>query len=93
MHVTQPGDWIRVVTCAQGSQGFWKNYKGTWPGGLIEIGGVEYEQPDAIDIMETPVKGDKTLTMFDQLIAAKLNARTSACYCSAIYDVIAAPFL
>lgn len=90
MHVSQPGDWIRVVTCAQGSQGFWKNYEGDWPLDPIEIGGVEYTQEEAVALMETRVKGDKTLTMFDQLVAAKLNAATSGCSLDCIADIIAA---
>lgn len=91
MHVSQPGDWIRVVTCAQGSQGFWKNYEGAWPLDPIEIGGVEYTQDAAVAIMETPVQGDKTLTMFPQLVAAKLNVATSGCSsCSEVSEAIAA---
>ena len=39
----------------------------------ITIGGVEYSKEEAIRYMQMPVKGDKTLTMFPALVAAKLN--------------------
>jgi hypothetical protein len=77
MAVSQPGDWIRVVTCAQGSQGFWKNHPGSWPDPTITIGGRVYTVAQAIALMKAPTKGNKALTMFPQVVAAKLNQLTA----------------
>jgi hypothetical protein len=56
-----------------GTPGYWKNHPEAWPVGTLEIGGVTYTKDDAIGIMNTPVKGDKTYTLFPALVAAKLN--------------------
>jgi cysteine-rich repeat protein len=65
---TLPGD----IGCV-GSPGFWKNHPDAWPVDEITIGGVTYTKEEAIEIMFMGPKGDKTLTMFDALVAAKLN--------------------
>jgi hypothetical protein len=92
MGVVEPGDWIRVVTCAQGSQGFWKNNPDSWPVEIITIGGIDYTKAQAIEIMQAPVKGNKVLTMFPQLVAAKLNIMTAGqgCIVDCIEETIAA---
>lgn len=59
--------------CTPKSPGYWKNHPEAWPVPSVTIGGVIYDKEDAIDIMQHPVKGDKVYTMFDALIAAKLN--------------------
>jgi hypothetical protein len=56
-----------------GTPGYWKNHPGAWPVDTITIGGVEYCKDDAIEWMDGPVKGDKSITMFNALVAAKLN--------------------
>jgi len=56
-----------------GTPGYWMNHPEAWPVGTITIGGVIYSRDDAIAIMKMPVSGDKTLTMFPALVAAKLN--------------------
>ena len=56
-----------------GTPGYWKNHPDAWPDDEIIIGGEPYTIDDAIDIMNQPVKGDKTLTMFPHLVSAKLN--------------------
>ncbi|MFY1112908.1 MAG: hypothetical protein AB3K77_14710 [Methanosarcinaceae archaeon] len=53
------------------SPGYWKNHD--WPVDCIKIGGVCYTEDEAKAIMCQPVKGDKTITMFKALVAAKLN--------------------
>ncbi len=55
------------------SPGYWKNHPDAWPVDEIEIGGITYTKDDAIELMDTPVKGDKTYTLFRALVAAKLN--------------------
>lgn len=59
--------------------GYWKNHPDAWPVESITIGGTTYSKGDAIAIMKQPVKGDKSYTMFDALVAAKLNVK-SGCY-------------
>ena len=56
-----------------GTPGYWKNHPDAWPVDEITIGGVTYPKEEAIPLMGMPVKGDKTITMFRALVAAKLN--------------------
>jgi|GEM_PF-6812784 len=56
-----------------GTPGYWKNHPEAWPVEEITIGGVLYPKAVAIGIMDQPVKGDKTLTMFPHLVSARLN--------------------
>jgi len=56
-----------------GTPGYWKNHPDAWPVEYITIGGVTYSKAEAIEIMNTPERGDKTYTMFRALVAAKLN--------------------
>lgn len=63
--------------CNVYSPGFWKNHD--WPAGIstITIGNdtvnVTYTQAQGQALMSLPVKGDKRLTLFKALMAAKLN--------------------
>lgn len=56
-----------------GTPGYWMNHSKAWPSGEIEIGGTTYSRKQAIKLMKSSVAGDKTLNMFAQLVAAKLN--------------------
>lgn len=56
-----------------GTIGYWKNHPEAWPVDEIEMGGVIYTRDEAIDMMKQPVKGDKTRSLYTQLVAAKLN--------------------
>jgi hypothetical protein len=62
-----------AVACEVATPGYWKNHPEAWPVQTITVGGVLYTQSQAIAIMKTPVRGDKTYTLLDALIAAKLN--------------------
>jgi hypothetical protein len=67
-----------------GTPGYWMNHPEAWPVDEITVGGIPYTKEEAIEIMEMPVKGDKTLTMFPALVAAMLNSRWELCnmdYC------------
>jgi hypothetical protein len=55
------------------SPGFWKNHPEAWPVDSIEIGGIPYTKAEAIALMDQPVRGDKTITLFKALVAVKLN--------------------
>lgn len=54
--------------------GYWMTHPDAWEVDEICIGGVLYTKAAAIELMWEPTKGDKTLTMFPALVAAKLNA-------------------
>ncbi len=56
-----------------GTIGYWKNHPEAWPVESIVIGGKTYTKSQAISIMQQSVSGDKTYSMFPQLVAAKLN--------------------
>jgi len=56
-----------------GTPGYWKNHPEAWPVDSIMIGGITYTKNQAIAIIAAPVKGDKTYTMFQALVSAKLN--------------------
>ena len=64
---------VRPPGPGTGTPGFWKNHPEAWPDAGVTIGGVYYPKEDAIELMNMPVRGDKTYTMFNALVAAKLN--------------------
>lgn len=55
-----------------GTPGYWHKPE-NWPVDSIEIGGVTYSKEEATALIDAPVRGDKTLNMFAQLCATKLN--------------------
>lgn len=55
------------------SQGFWKNHPGEWPEESLALGDETYAQDELLDLLRRPVKGDASLILAKQLIAAKLN--------------------
>jgi hypothetical protein len=56
-----------------GTIGYWKNHPDAWPLTSVTLGGVTYTQAQAISILGVAVKGDKSISLAKQLIAAKLN--------------------
>ncbi len=56
-----------------GTPGYWKNHPEAWPVDEITIGDEVFSKEDALDLLNTPVKGDKSITMFKALAAALLN--------------------
>lgn len=54
-----------------GTIGYWKNHD--WPVSSIELGGVVYSEDAARDLLRSPVRGDMSVALAQQLIAAKLN--------------------
>ncbi len=56
-----------------GTLGYWKNHEEAWPVEQITAGGVTRPKAQAIRLMGTAGKGDKTYDLFKQLVAAKLN--------------------
>jgi hypothetical protein len=59
-----------VVSPGTGTPGYWKNHTEVWSG--VTIGGVWYSSADASALMGK-VSKDKTVSLFSQLVAAKLN--------------------
>lgn len=55
-----------------GTPGYWKNHPDAWPVLNIVIGGVSYSKEDALEWLNSN-DGDKTVTLFRALVAAKLN--------------------
>jgi hypothetical protein len=55
-----------------GSPGYWHK-PSRWPVDSIEVGGVTYTKEEAASYMTGGQEGDKTITMFRQVVAAKLN--------------------
>ena len=53
--------------------GFWINHPNAWPVEQITIGGNDYTKAEAIAAMQTPPAGDKTFTLFRDVVAALLN--------------------
>jgi hypothetical protein len=70
-----------------GTLGYWKNHPEAWPIQSITIGGVTYTKAQAITWLGTPVNGDATITLFQQLVPAELNAlgsNTAGCITTVI---------
>jgi len=54
-------------------QGFWKNHPNAWPVSSLTLGSQTYTQAELLSLLDTPVRGDASLILVDQLIAANLN--------------------
>ncbi|HLK41495.1 MAG TPA: hypothetical protein VKU41_32320 [Polyangiaceae bacterium] len=60
------------------TQGFWKTHPSAWPVKSLTIGGVSYSEQQLLDIFNTPPKGDASIVLAHQLIAALLNTANGA---------------
>ncbi|WP_437674174.1 hypothetical protein [Sorangium sp. So ce131] len=60
------------------TQGYWKNHEESWPTWSLVIGGVEYSQEELLEIFRTAPRGDTSLILGHQLIAALLNVGSGA---------------
>jgi hypothetical protein len=56
-----------------GTIGYWKTHPSAWPVSTITAGGVVYTRDQAIAWLGAPSRGDKSIDLFKQLVAAKLN--------------------
>jgi hypothetical protein len=56
-----------------GTPGYWKNHPDAWPVEEITVGGILYTRDEAIELMGTAGRRDKTYTMFRALVSAMLN--------------------
>lgn len=60
------------------SQGYWKNHLSAWPIDSITLGDKSYTKGEARAIMKTPTRGDASIILARQLIAAKLNVENGS---------------
>jgi hypothetical protein len=60
------------------SQGYWKNHLSAWPVETVTLGVEVYTKLEARAIMRTPTRGDASIILARQLIAAKLNIENGA---------------
>jgi hypothetical protein len=91
------GVFDNIIICAVNKcplgQGFWKNHPSDWPVDTLTLGTVSYTQEELLSILNTPVKGDASLILAYQLIAAKLNAANGSNPCSIQATIAAADLL
>ena len=66
---------VPITVAGEGacSQGFWKNHAADWPVTSLTLGSVTYTQSQLIALLQMKAKGDKSVILAKQLIAAKLN--------------------
>ena len=55
------------------TQGFWKTHPSAWPITSLTLGSQTYTQAELLALFETSPRGDASLILAQQLIAAKLN--------------------
>ncbi|MEC7520734.1 MAG: hypothetical protein VYE22_12750 [Myxococcota bacterium] len=68
------------------TQGFWKNHPEAWPVTSLTIGPHTYDQAQLLALLRTPVRGDASVALAHQLIAAELNVAAGAAPVPAIAD-------
>ena len=68
---------VQTIVCPQG-KGYWKNNPNAWPVSSLMLGSQTYTKSELLTILRTPIKGDASLILADQLIAAKLNIASGA---------------
>ena len=55
------------------TQGFWKTHPAKWPVDNMVLGAETYSKTELLALLKAPSKGDASLILAHQLIAAKLN--------------------
>ncbi len=55
------------------SQGFWKNHGDAWPVDALVLGREAYDKADLLGLLRAAPRGDASVILAHQLIAAKLN--------------------
>ncbi len=73
-----------ALACGVRSPGYWKNHPDDWPVDHIHIitgnpgEAITYSEAQVLDALLSPVKGDKSYTLFSALVAALLNGYNGA---------------
>lgn len=60
------------------SRGFWTNHEALWPTDSLVLGAWTYGKAELLTLLTTPVRGDASMSLAQQLIAAKLNLAAGA---------------
>src|SRR5262249_25289885 len=68
-----------IIVCPQ-PQGYWKNNPNAWPASALPmtLGSQTYNKTELLAILNTPIHGDASLILADQLIATKLSIANGA---------------
>lgn len=85
------GWWDYYAVCCPSAgctytQGYWKNHASEWPVTSLYLGDRSYSQSELMALSRTPVRGDISVALAHQLIAAQLNHENGASSVSAIGD-------
>jgi hypothetical protein len=73
-----------TATVTPGSQGcvyglgYWRNHPDAWPVDSLALGNETYTQAELLDLLNRPTRGDASLILVQQLIAAHLNVANGA---------------
>ena len=67
----------RPSTCPR-SYGFWRSHPGEWPVSSLTLGSQSYGTAELTVLLHSPAKGDASVILARQLIAAKLNLAAGA---------------
>jgi hypothetical protein len=70
------------------TQGYWKNHPSAWPVTSLTIGGVVYSEQQLLALFDAAPKGDASLILAHQLIAALLNVANGAVASPAVQQAI-----
>ena len=63
---------VTITTCPK-THGFWQNNADAWPVSSLTLGSQTYTKAELLAILNMPTKGDASLALAQQLIAAMLN--------------------
>ncbi len=58
--------------------GYWKTHEEDWPLSTLRLGDREYAAAESLALLEAATAGDKSLSLAQQLIAARLNVAAGA---------------
>jgi len=70
------------------TQGYWKNHPDAWPVTDLLIGGVAYTDEELLDLLGTAPRGDASVILAHQYIAALLNVAAGASPSSEVNDTL-----
>ncbi len=65
--------FVQGLSACPFTQGYWKNHPGAWPVNSLVIGGHTYTKAELLNIFGTPPRGNASIILIHQLIAAMLN--------------------
>jgi uncharacterized delta-60 repeat protein len=60
------------------SAGFWKSHRSEWPAASLTLGSESYSGDELAALLTKPVRGDASVLLARELIAAKFNAASGA---------------